>query len=310
MADKRAMVMCLVYLHPETPTPGNAAGMVLLVRKREPQWQRGKWNGPGGVIEPAELVVVAASRELLEETGIHVKPSEWEHVASLSGSTFAVEVVKYHFPRGALPDLLAMSPEEAYAAGREWAQWFPIETLPRDGNEYGEQRHPDRRGGCVYDLTWLVPLSLDGRFFAPTFRVKPQVEHKPENQNVAPCIGGRETNTVKLPCDVKVGGTVVGSGTATVNRALVHGGLPRRLLETLPDELPAFPVDPASLPTDETEADKFPAAKPPAFMSKGLREKLYAADAEIARKEAEQARGPMPGDDAGPNTGGSVLPKG
>jgi 8-oxo-dGTP diphosphatase len=247
---RRLMVLCLVYLHPENPTPGNEAGQVLLVRKREPKWQVGKWNGPGGVVEPGELVYVAASRELLEEAGVSVKPSQWFPVASLEGEGFRVEVVNYHFPKGSLPALLAMSPEEAYTAGREWAQWFPVDHLPKVGNEYGEQRHPDRRGGVVYDLNWLIPFSLDGRFNVTTFDLRTDLEAALKAGALPPMVGGRETDEP---------GTVVATEP----------------------------------PTDETEAAKFPAAtgRQP-FMSKALREKLYAADAEIARKEAERLGNP------------------
>ncbi|POA81039.1 hypothetical protein C1882_26240 [Pseudomonas sp. FW305-E2] len=41
------------------------SGRVLLVRKKS-----GKWNFPGGAIEPGESPVAAARRELQEETSI------------------------------------------------------------------------------------------------------------------------------------------------------------------------------------------------------------------------------------------------
>ncbi|MFJ4066200.1 NUDIX hydrolase [Pseudomonas sp. NPDC089996] len=49
----RATIICL------------RSGRVLLVRKKS-----GKWNFPGGVIEPGESPIAAATRELQEETAI------------------------------------------------------------------------------------------------------------------------------------------------------------------------------------------------------------------------------------------------
>ena len=49
----RATIICL------------QSGRILLVRKKS-----GKWNFPGGVIEPGESPVAAATRELQEETSI------------------------------------------------------------------------------------------------------------------------------------------------------------------------------------------------------------------------------------------------
>ena len=42
---------------------------VLLIEKKHPAWQAGRFNLPGGKIEDEETIHEAASRELLEETG-------------------------------------------------------------------------------------------------------------------------------------------------------------------------------------------------------------------------------------------------
>lgn len=50
----------------------DAAGRVLLVlRGNEPD--RGTWSLPGGRVEPGEQAVDAIVREMLEETGLHVR---------------------------------------------------------------------------------------------------------------------------------------------------------------------------------------------------------------------------------------------
>jgi 8-oxo-dGTP diphosphatase len=54
---------------------------VLLVRKRRPAWQRGRYNGIGGHIEEGELPVEAMRREFFEETGVFTSVRDWRHFA-------------------------------------------------------------------------------------------------------------------------------------------------------------------------------------------------------------------------------------
>lgn len=53
----------------------DAAGRLLLVqRANEPG--RGRWSLPGGRVEPGESDADAVTRELLEETGLSVRPAD------------------------------------------------------------------------------------------------------------------------------------------------------------------------------------------------------------------------------------------
>lgn len=53
-------------------------GMVALVRKNRPDWQKGKLNAIGGKIEPGEGPVAAQVREFEEETGVHIPAERWD----------------------------------------------------------------------------------------------------------------------------------------------------------------------------------------------------------------------------------------
>lgn len=203
-SGKKLMVVSLVYVHPVKPTEEKNHTMILLVKKRKPEWQRGHWNGPGGEVGENESIAEAASRELREETGLRIEPGKWDVVATMEGKAFTVVFVKYHYPRGEFaPTLSPLDETDAASRGLEFFQWFPVEDLPRER---------------IYDLGWLVPFSLDGRFFAPIFTVRPEVEHNRQKPDVKPCIGGKETDLVTVPCTLKIGGKPVATGHATTHR--------------------------------------------------------------------------------------------
>jgi 8-oxo-dGTP pyrophosphatase MutT (NUDIX family) len=50
---------------------------VILIKKRRPNWQAGKLNGPGGKIEAGETPEQAMIREFKEETGIDTELGQW-----------------------------------------------------------------------------------------------------------------------------------------------------------------------------------------------------------------------------------------
>jgi 8-oxo-dGTP diphosphatase len=56
---------------------------VVLIEKTHPKWQAGKWNGPGGHIEPGEEINQAAQRECAEEVGLTTSPEDWRHFLTL-----------------------------------------------------------------------------------------------------------------------------------------------------------------------------------------------------------------------------------
>jgi len=50
---------------------------VVLILKQKPDWQKGRFNGIGGKIEPGETPHEAMAREFTEETGKKSSPAEW-----------------------------------------------------------------------------------------------------------------------------------------------------------------------------------------------------------------------------------------
>ena len=71
---------------------------VLLIEKKRPQWQSGRYNLPGGKIETDETIHEAAARELYEETG--VMTTEVHIMGTIDGDEFVVYVCKCSFDAG------------------------------------------------------------------------------------------------------------------------------------------------------------------------------------------------------------------
>jgi len=61
-------------------------GRVLLVQKKKPDFQKDKWNGVGGKVEPNEPWEIAMAREFREETGIDIPVDQWDHFSDVGRS--------------------------------------------------------------------------------------------------------------------------------------------------------------------------------------------------------------------------------
>lgn len=63
---------------------------VVLIKKENPSWQRGKLNGVGGKVELGETPYSAMVREFEEETGVLCE--DWKFLMTLVGNSFQIYV--------------------------------------------------------------------------------------------------------------------------------------------------------------------------------------------------------------------------
>lgn len=77
---------------------------VLLIKKNRPDFQKGKWNGIGGKLEPGETPIQAMVREFWEETGLQTLEGYWVHTITLSGMDSKQQPFAVHFFRHFIND--------------------------------------------------------------------------------------------------------------------------------------------------------------------------------------------------------------
>jgi 8-oxo-dGTP pyrophosphatase MutT (NUDIX family) len=70
---------------------------VVLIDKRDPSWQSGKLNLPGGKVKPNESVLAAACRNLEEKTSLVALTVDCELLGTMHGTDWTVSVVRCGF---------------------------------------------------------------------------------------------------------------------------------------------------------------------------------------------------------------------
>jgi ADP-ribose pyrophosphatase YjhB (NUDIX family) len=121
--------------YPNLPLVGVGAvvvrdGRVLLVRRAKPP-RRGEWSLPGGLQKLGETVLEAARREVMEETGVAIRPLAVIDVVDLIERDRYDQRVRYHYT---LIDVAtAWVSGEAAAAGDAaavlWAEQTEVRQL-------------------------------------------------------------------------------------------------------------------------------------------------------------------------------------
>jgi 8-oxo-dGTP diphosphatase len=125
-------------------------GKVFITRRLPGSHQGGKWEFPGGKIEPGENTLLALKRELREELGIDIQDA-----------SAYMQVWHAYSDREVLLDVWRISRYQGTPHGREAqeAKWFPCAELPQ--LEFPEADRP------ILRRLWLPPLYLisDSRRF-------------------------------------------------------------------------------------------------------------------------------------------------
>lgn len=111
------------------------------------------WYVPAGRVEPGESFIVAACREVLEESGIPVHLTgivRFEHSPSLKGSRMRVV-----FVAEPLDDTPPKASPDDDSLGADWVRLEELSEYPLRGEEVREMFAYLSSGGPVYPLTIL-----------------------------------------------------------------------------------------------------------------------------------------------------------
>lgn len=107
---------------------------VLLIKKEHPEWQKGKFNLPGGKIEEGETSLQCVRREFIEETGVTI--DDWKHIGQIDNpGNYFVDF----FAAVAWPDYPEVKDET-----EEKVWWHSVYDLPDN---------------CISNIYWLVPFA-------------------------------------------------------------------------------------------------------------------------------------------------------
>lgn len=114
---------------------------VVLIKKNKPDWQKGKFNGVGGKIEPRESASHAMSREFLEETGVITKLTDWRCFFILTNpNNYRVYMFCTY----------SENFSQVKTVEKEVVRLFSVDQLPKN---------------IIPNLAWLIPLSQDNKAY-------------------------------------------------------------------------------------------------------------------------------------------------
>lgn len=116
---------------------------IVLIKKSKPDWQKGKWNLPGGKTETNETPQQCISREFWEETGLVVLPIEWKYIGRIQNDTGKDKYSVDFLTAIIVGDQSIIIDEE------EQARWFRL-------GSYSLRTAP-----LISNLDWLIPFALN-----------------------------------------------------------------------------------------------------------------------------------------------------
>jgi ADP-ribose pyrophosphatase YjhB (NUDIX family) len=110
---------------------------VALILKNRPNWQKDKYNFPGGHVEAGEAESACISREFKEECNIITTPNEWKSIGRISGDNYKCFIFTaiYKPIHGNLK-----------TGEDQPVSWVFIDKLPEN---------------CISNLYWLIPFAVN-----------------------------------------------------------------------------------------------------------------------------------------------------
>lgn len=120
-----------------------------MVKKNQPDWQKGKLNGIGGKVETDETSLAAMVREWDEETigRIPVLEHHWRHFLTERGRDWTC----YFYTHDCSQLSVRPVPPGANDVG-ELLGWIPVERALEQ-----------RQFKVIGNLLWLLPMAMDER---------------------------------------------------------------------------------------------------------------------------------------------------
>lgn len=117
---------------------------IVLIKKIKPEWQKGKYNLPGGKTEVGETPYDCISREFFEETGLVTLPSEWSHIGVIRNLSNKKDAYAVDY----LTTIIS-GDQEISNDTEEKARWFRL-------GSYSLRIAP-----LISNLDWLIPFAIN-----------------------------------------------------------------------------------------------------------------------------------------------------
>ena len=119
---------------------------VILIFKDHPDWQKGKYNFPGGHYEDGETAEACISREFNEETDILIPESNWMHVGKIKDrrNSFIVDILVAYKSDSFMPIATTSEPPSW-----QWINDLPLDIIP--------------------NVEWLIAFAKDATHDGPHF---------------------------------------------------------------------------------------------------------------------------------------------